>query len=613
MMAGHSSWVRRLFLMAGGLLLVAVLFGAVIWVRVKPAKPVVVEGALAYHQGEWARAGELARRRLKAVPEDPEALRLLARATARLGRDAQANALFARVGEENLQAEDRYLIGLGLSRAGQGDASVRLWEQVVASDPERSEALEQLALAYTARNRFVEAAGLYERLSRQPGHELAAELSLGGLRAELNDPAGAAEILRQALSRDAAGGLAADALSRYRKLLARVLLRCGKPADAREPLDRVLAAGPDPEASWLLSRVFLQQGAKDQAIAALRQAATYRADHPLDLEPAPYLGERSCTECHRNIAQTYHGTRSATTLHRGSELLGLPYPAEPIADPADPSVVHSFRKSKEGILFETRIDDRIRSAIVDYAFGSPDRYVSLVGRDESGRSHILRLSRFQDGNGRSGWVRTTGHTADAEGGRDFLGKPLDAADGVLKCLFCHSTNPQAVLANSGPESADRAIGCERCHGPGGNHIKAVKAGLTDLAIVSPAQGSGEGSLRLCAQCHALHQELDLPRTDPFWIRFQGTTLTWSRCYTESGGALDCVTCHDPHRNAEHSAAHYEAKCLSCHSASASPSRKACPINTASGCVACHMPPFQSDALHTSFADHYIRVRERTAR
>jgi hypothetical protein len=48
-------------------------------------------------------------------------------------------------------------------------------------------------------------------------------------------------------------------------------------------------------------------------------------------------------------------------------------------------------------------------------------------------------------------VRTTGHTPTADGGRDFLGKPMDLADGVYKCLFCHTTNPRSVLESAGPE------------------------------------------------------------------------------------------------------------------------------------------------------------------
>ena len=58
----------------------------------------LTQGSAAYAERDWGHAADLARRRLKAVPGDVEALRLLARATARLGRDAQANAMFARLG-----------------------------------------------------------------------------------------------------------------------------------------------------------------------------------------------------------------------------------------------------------------------------------------------------------------------------------------------------------------------------------------------------------------------------------------------------------------------------------------------------------------------------------
>ena len=271
------------------------------------------------------------------------------------------------------------------------------------------------------------------------------------------------------------------------------------------------------------------------------------------------------------------------------------------------------------VRFETTFKDRVLRAVVDYAFGSPDRYVSLVGRDDEGRPYILRLSRYDTGRD-AGWVRTTGHTADAGGGQDFLGKPLDPLDGPQKCLFCHTTNPRAVLIETGPESNDRAIGCERCHGPGSLHEKAVAAKFRDLAIVRPSEASGEGRIRLCGQCHSLHQELTLPRTDPFWIRFQGTTLPWSRCYTESRGSFDCMTCHDPHHDTDRSEAHYVSRCLDCHAAGAkdvaprvgeaegSPVRgSVCPVNAKSGCVGCHMPPFRSGPLHATFTDHFIRV------
>jgi hypothetical protein len=248
-----------------------------------------------------------------------------------------------------------------------------------------------------------------------------------------------------------------------------------------------------------------------------------------------------------------------------------------------------------------------------------------VGHDPDGRNYIFRLSHFKAAD-ESGWVRTTGHTPDPRADHSFLGKPLDPVDGIYNCLFCHSTDPRGVLNRSGQAASDEAIGCERCHGPGGNHVRAIEAKFSDPAIISPVHAPAEGRLRLCGQCHSHHAQSALPRTDPFWLRFQGTTITWSRCYTESGGTFDCMTCHDPHHDRDRSPDRYNAQCLSCHSGAASrndlktsannrpasPGQGAsCPVDSATGCIGCHMPSIPSKPLHASFTDHYIRVRPET--
>jgi hypothetical protein len=195
-------------------------------------------------------------------------------------------------------------------------------------------------------------------------------------------------------------------------------------------------------------------------------------------------------------------------------------------------------------------------------------------------------------------------------------------------MDCHHTHSHAVLAGTGPESSDRAIGCERCHGPGGNHLKVVSSkdfasnDDPDLAIGRPSLASAPAIVGLCAECHSqnkMGRVLTPGSTDS--IRFQAVTLTWSRCYEESGHKLDCLTCHNPHRNVETSTRWYESRCLQCHSPAGaainragSPARgndagglTSCPVQPASGCVECHMPRKETSMAHILFTDHFIRV------
>ena len=110
---------------------------------------------------------------------------LLRISTARLGRDAPANALFA-AGKDFLEAEDNFLLGLGLNRAGRADSALQVWQPALADDQPRTRPSNSLpsptrsGIGWSGRGlRFTSG------WSRQPGWELPGELSLAGLRAEL--------------------------------------------------------------------------------------------------------------------------------------------------------------------------------------------------------------------------------------------------------------------------------------------------------------------------------------------------------------------------------------------------------------------------------------------
>ena len=607
----------------------AVGFGTWRW-HSQPAPDLITRGVEAYTRGDWNTASDLARRRLKQEADDPRALRLLARGAARLGRDGSASAVYARLGKEGMEVEDHYLSGRILDRGDLKDLALKAWATALEVDPNHPETLDEVTRLLFRSQRPDEAARAAERLARQPGWQARGLLLLGSIRDEINDPGGAAEAFRRALAHDPAVLSKSHDPARLGKQVARAFLRVAKPDEARPPLEGILAGGPDPEASWLLSRVALQAGETAEVSASLAKAGPYRADHPLEPEPGPYVGAGRCTPCHPATSRAGLGSRHAHTFHSGVELKDLPIPEHPIPDPDNQKVTHTLKRDGDRLVVETHIEDKLFRALIEYAFGTRDRYVTMASRDDKGQYRALRLSHYQSAEG-SGWDKTSGDSLPPRVEADYLGRRIDVRDGVVRCLFCHTTNARGGRDRDGPESADRGIGCERCHGPGGNHLAAVGANLDDPAIINPALADSEGITRLCSECHVLgHSEPSTSRADPDWVRSQGVTLTWSRCYTESGGSFTCLTCHDPHHKVETRPVAYVARCLSCHSASAdvteapppvpapaspnlpvaAPRRVACPVSPARDCLNCHMPKVRNAVLHTDLTDHYIRVRDR---
>lgn len=587
--------------------------------------PALARGRLAYDRGDFAGAEGVAGRLLARRPADPDALRLRARCLARLGRGREAIALDARLGAGRLEAEDLELAGRALAREGRADLAWAALTAATRLDPGHrgaADALAELLRPAAGAGGGDHPVGRADRLAAVPDARALAELVVG--LAGLTDR-GPSPLLGRALGRDRGTLRRLDSPAAARKLLARLLLEEGRASEAKARLVNPVDVGgaataTDPEAAWLLSRVALAEGDGAGARAALARAGDFGRDDPIAPEPSRHAGAASCAGCHGAIYRTQQSGRHARTIARGDALAGVPLPPGPVADPEEPGVTHRVAREGSRVVASADVHGREVAAVVDYALGSGRHGVTMLARDPAGGHRSMRISYYAGGDH---WGLTSGfepHPATPEG---YIGEALNA-ESFRKCLDCHSTRFTTERdrdpGRAGPEAADHGIGCERCHGPSENHLRAVELGFPQPAVARPRLATAARRLALCAQCHGADGVI--PPSDPRFVRFQGATLPYSRCVSESGGRLDCVACHDPHRDLETGPAYYEARCLACHgpksgdggpAAPAPPLRleavaaAPCPTGAAAGCVGCHMPKVTDAMPFTAFTDHHIRV------
>jgi hypothetical protein len=571
-----------------------------------------------------------------------------ARAAIRGGRFDAALAFYQTLDARSFEAEDFSALGTALLER---DHAVLGWTALEAArriDPKHeptNRALESIqGKMVIGREQMAvrEAADEVEFLRGVRGGPPLGILVLG-LARFAGDRDRERDFLDRLLVRDRAVMRAVTTTADAVKLVARLLMETGRAAEAGDLLRPLLAragdvpadlpadakAKPDREAAWLLSRVALQLGQDETADAMLALAAGFGTGDNPSPEPAPYIGSRRCAYCHPAIFQSQQKeSPHAKTLFLGSNLKDVPLPAQPVPDPVAPGITHRFtRLADDRIELETRVKDQTVRAVIEYAVGSGRHGITMVAKDEpNGIDRELRVSYFSTD---QTWGETKGINFLPHDPGDYIGLGL-GSKGLRQCLHCHTTWFRAAAPiptlPRGPETLDHGIGCERCHGPGLNHDKAITSGFAERAIGQTRHTPSRQLLHSCFECHGSNGSVE--PSDPEFTRVQGTTLMFSRCFTATDGAIHCASCHDPHRGLDTTLSHYDVKCLGCHTPPAAkpgpspsarsgaakpahPSPSICPVNPVADCTSCHMPKVQDPSRRTQFTDHHIRVHRPT--
>jgi len=213
-------------------------------------------------------------------------------------------------------------------------------------------------------------------------------------------------------------------------------------------------------------------------------------------------------------------------------------------------------------------------------------------------------------------------------------RPLPA-----RCVECHTTYADFREAPNSftPDSIIFGVTCERCHGPGREHVDfhTQNPGLKVARhVVVPSDLPRDLELQICSQCHSGLRQL---KGDPYQFRpgddmsehykeaaantenevhtsNQQVRLALSKCYQES--EMTCVSCHNPHQFERGNTKLFSKRCIQCHEPDACGMHQELGDRIADNCIDCHMPSNSGDFLNLQrggekvfppLRDHHVKV------
>ncbi|MBX3400021.1 MAG: hypothetical protein KF873_14870 [Gemmataceae bacterium] len=348
-----------------------------------------------------------------------------------------------------------------------------------------------------------------------------------------------------------------------------------------------------------------------------------------------YTGDASCAGCHPKHDSDYH----KHPMGRSADRVGRPgAPENYTANNPFTSQGYELRAERAG-----KVDRHIVSAKDGRGAPLSDHVMAAsiaIGSGTRGRSYLA----IEDGAVFQTPVSWYGQTMQkwdlspsydlGTGGRRIISK---------ECLYCHVNqvdavqgSPNRIVGGAFPEQVN--VGCERCHGPGELHVRertdGAAPGGMDTSIVNPKHLSHDLRGAICQQCHLQGEERVTRRgRDIFeyrpglpWDQFvsvfvrhptitdyhksvgQFDQMHVSKCYTGSGGKLDCTSCHDAHAKPDPTSAdaYYRTRCQTCHESKGCTAPVAERSAKSDSCIACHMPKADSsNIVHTAVTDHRV--------
>ncbi|MDP2643610.1 MAG: multiheme c-type cytochrome [Desulfobacterales bacterium] len=360
-------------------------------------------------------------------------------------------------------------------------------------------------------------------------------------------------------------------------------------------------------------------GEKIEAVATLKAPVFGKAF---------YLGSKRCKDCHWVRYDSWQNTLHSKFMQPVGEYtiigdfernntLTIKISDKPSKDAGKDVRMTMFKKEDRYYVSAEGSDGQPRDYEISNVLGI-GRYQNYLTKFPNGEIHVLPVE----------WNVKDRRWTDRKGLKDNFhenGPSWDAPENIwqFKCGGCHVTG---IEINYDPDKnsfnstwADLGIGCEACHGPGSNHVKAASEyfDYEKETIVNPARLPWRLRAMVCGQCHnwgvstvdlSEHRE-GFPKKYGYPYGFlPGKALylfyeeevkekrhhqqynEWISSEHSSAGIM-CTSCHEVHQKEDIQVAMTKVSpdnlCMGCHKTLER--RSAHRIHTFGSCVACHMP------------------------